>query len=286
MYYTGKGDNGQTSFGQGRLPKGEQIFELVGGIDELNSLLGLVLIHVPLEPVRERLLSIQNDLFTIGADLYYDFGGGEKRVSFREGKAKELESAINEMAKDIPPLTSFVIPGGSEAAAYLHVARAVCRRVEREAVRASSTHNVNPEILRYLNRLSSFFFVAALYCNAKLGVKEKVPRYSRILSAFVVVSAINRFVYFFGEEVIFYFNNSFFHSWQSRYSILYLQCNGKSELGWANGSGQVKPYSDVVIAAYIYLVHKVHLDDPYLNLGIYNIFYAPQDVFLRYQFRI
>ncbi|WP_449461912.1 cob(I)yrinic acid a,c-diamide adenosyltransferase [Tardisphaera miroshnichenkoae] len=178
MYYTGKGDSGLTSFGQGRVPKGEQIFELVGGVDELNSLIGLVALHVPVEPVREMLLSIQNDLFTIGADLYYDFGGGEKKVTFREDKVKELESAIDEMARTLPPLTSFVIPGGSEAAAYLHVARAVCRRVEREAVRAASAHNINPGILRYLNRLSSYFFVAALYCNAKLGIEEKAPKYS------------------------------------------------------------------------------------------------------------
>jgi len=214
MYYTGKGDNGQTSFGHGKLPKGEQIFELVGGIDELNSLVGLVTIHVPLEPVREKLLSIQNDLFTIGADLYYDFGGGEKKVSFREGKVKELESAIDEMTKALPPLASFVIPGGSEAAAYLHVARAVCRRVEREAVRASSAHNINPEILRYLNRLSSYFFVAALYCNAKLGVKEKAPKYSRTLSVLPAVSiAVDRVIYFFREKVVFYFDNDFFHPW-------------------------------------------------------------------------
>lgn len=215
MYYTGKGDNGQTSFGPGKLPKGEQIFELIGGIDELNSVVGLTLIHVPLEPVREKLLSIQNDLFVMGADLYYAFEGGEKKVSFNESKVRELESAIDDMAKALPPLASFVIPGGSEAAAYLHVARAVCRRVEREAVRASSAHGINPEILRYLNRLSSYFFVAALYCNAKLGVKEKSPKYSRSMGIFsIVYIAVNCVINFFGKEVVFYFNNDFFYPWQ------------------------------------------------------------------------
>ncbi len=178
MYYTGKGDNGQTSLGRGRLQKGEQIFELVGGIDELNSWIGLASIHVPLEIVREKLFSIQNDLFTIGAELYYDFSGGEKKVTFKEGKVKELEKVIEEMSKELKPLSSFVVPGGSEASAYLHLLRTVCRRVEREAVRVSSERSINPEILRYLNRLSSYFFVAALYCNAKLGFQERSPTYS------------------------------------------------------------------------------------------------------------
>jgi cob(I)alamin adenosyltransferase len=170
--YTRAGDRGETSLGDGsRVPKLDCRIGAFGAVDELNSLLGLVLAGDLPERYRPWLRPIQNDLFDVGADLSVPFGVAD-RLRVTQAAVDELERLCDELNEGLPELRSFILPGGSETAARLHVARATCRRAERDALAADAEHGINPLVLAYLNRLSDFLFIAARAVNAEAGVAE------------------------------------------------------------------------------------------------------------------
>jgi cob(I)alamin adenosyltransferase len=165
--YTRGGDAGETSLGDGsRVPKTHPLIAAFGTVDELNSLLGLVLAGELPARMREVLVRVQNELFDVGADLCVPPRlDTEDRLRVTDEQVAALEAAIDEANADLPELRSFVLPGGTETAARLHVARTVARRGERESLAAAETEPVNPVALRYLNRLSDLLFVLARSAN-------------------------------------------------------------------------------------------------------------------------
>jgi cob(I)alamin adenosyltransferase len=168
--YTRTGDEGNTSLGDGsRLPKFHIRVTAYGSIDEANSVIGVALLHVTDRDVIQVLRHIQNDLFDVGADLCRPEQPGKDKPVLRitEDQVIWLEKRIDHFNADLEPLTSFVLPGGSPASTYLHLARTVTRRAERDVVRLSADEPVNPAVLRYINRLSDLFFVLGRYLNDK-----------------------------------------------------------------------------------------------------------------------
>jgi cob(I)alamin adenosyltransferase len=166
--YTKSGDQGETGLGDGtRVPKDHPRVTAYGRVDELNAVLGLVLLQ-DLGPEAELLRSIQNDLFDVGADLCVPATEGEppgQRLRVRPEQATRLESAIDRLNANLTSLTSFVLPGGTPAAAWCHFARTVCRAAERDVVTLAAKERVNPQVVIYLNRLSDLLFVLARVCN-------------------------------------------------------------------------------------------------------------------------
>ena len=164
--YTRGGDRGETSLGDGsRVPKLDCRIGAFGTVDELNAALGVVLAEPDLpEPLRGPLERIQNDLFDVGADLSVPFGIAD-RLRVEDAHVERLERLCDDFNADLPMLKSFVLPGGTPAAARLHVARTTCRRAERDALTANDEHGINPRVLAYLNRLSDFLFIAARWAN-------------------------------------------------------------------------------------------------------------------------
>jgi cob(I)alamin adenosyltransferase len=175
--YTRAGDRGETSLGDGsRVPKLDCRIGAFGTVDELNAALGVALAEPTLpEPLRAPLEQIQNDLFDVGADLSVPFGVTD-RLRVDKPHVERLEKLCDEFNADLPMLKSFVLPGGTEAAARLHVARTTCRRAERDALAASEEHELNPLVLAFLNRLSDFLFIAARSANADAGRDEPLWR--------------------------------------------------------------------------------------------------------------
>jgi cob(I)alamin adenosyltransferase len=168
--YTRTGDEGKTSLGDGaRLPKFHARVTAYGSIDEANSAIGVAALHVENHDVLALLRHIQNDLFDVGADLCTpeSAGGGPARLRITDEQVTRLENEIDRFNAELEPLNSFVLPGGSAASAYLHLARTVTRRAERDVVRLSSDEPVNPAALRYVNRLSDLLFVLARFLNDK-----------------------------------------------------------------------------------------------------------------------
>ncbi len=174
--YTRTGDTGETSLGDGsRVPKVDPRIQAFGAVDELNSLVGLALAGGVPPAQREVLVRIQNELFDVGADLSVPFDvPGRLRVE--QASIDRLEADCDRFNAGLEPLKSFVLPGGSEWAARLHVARAVCRRAEREALDASGLAPVNPLAVVYLNRLSDLLFILARAANAAAGADEPLWR--------------------------------------------------------------------------------------------------------------
>tara|TARA_B100000579_G_scaffold392027_1_gene367668 strand:- start:557 stop:1135 length:579 start_codon:yes stop_codon:yes gene_type:complete len=168
--YTKKGDDGKTELGDGkRIVKFSTRVEAYGTVDELNAMIGTITsmnIETKLDSCLER---IQNDLFDLGADLCLpeDTTGHINPEPLRVEKSltERLESEIDNMNKRIDPIRSFVLPGGNEIAAKLHLCRTICRRAERLVVKLMENEKVNKEALKYLNRLSDWFFVAARVSN-------------------------------------------------------------------------------------------------------------------------
>jgi cob(I)alamin adenosyltransferase len=168
--YTRTGDEGKTSLGDGsRLPKFHLRVTAYGAIDEANSAIGVAVLHVPDAEVLQVLRHIQNDLFDVGADLCRPEKSRAASPSLRvtEEQVTWLENQIDRFNPDLVPLDSFVLPGGNPAAAYLHQARTVTRRAERDVVRLSADEPVNPAVLHYMNRLSDLLFVLARFLNGK-----------------------------------------------------------------------------------------------------------------------
>ncbi len=158
--YTRLGDGGETHLGDmSRVAKTHPRIEAYGTVDELNSHLGVVLTLADL-PAAQRpwLERIQNDLFDVGADIAAPEDPGRERLRVLPAQTEWLEQRCDEANAALEPLRSFVLPGGTPAAAHLHVARTVCRRAERRALAVS---NLNPEVIRYLNRLSDLLFILA-----------------------------------------------------------------------------------------------------------------------------
>jgi|SRR5579862_467695 cob(I)alamin adenosyltransferase len=161
--YTRGGDRGQTSLGDGsRVSKLDPLLRAYGAVDELNSFIGWAQVEVQ----DERLARIQNELFDLGADLARPFVEDDGRLRIGDDAVSRLEGDCDDVNADLPELRSFVLPGGSEAAARLHIARAVCRRVEREVLAAAEERRLNPLALVYLNRLSDLLFILSRAANA------------------------------------------------------------------------------------------------------------------------
>jgi cob(I)alamin adenosyltransferase len=176
--YTRAGDAGETSLGDGtRVPKTDVRIEAYGTVDELNAVLGLVLAGGVEPELRAALERVQNELFDLGADLAVPVDD-DRRERLRVGPAqvKALEALCDRANEELEPLRSFVLPGGTETAARLHLARTVCRRAERLAVALDAEHGVNPEARAYLNRLSDLLFILARAANVAAGMPEPLWR--------------------------------------------------------------------------------------------------------------
>jgi cob(I)alamin adenosyltransferase len=166
--YTRGGDRGETSLGDGsRVSKLDPRVVAYGAVDELNSLVGLALALDGLDAdIGGALDGVQNDLFDVGADLCVPYADGGERLRVTQAQIDELERRCDVHNERLPQLKSFVLPGGSELAARLHVARAVCRRAELTALAAAEATAIDPLVPVYLNRLSDLLFILAREANA------------------------------------------------------------------------------------------------------------------------
>ena len=170
--YTRTGDDGTTALGNGeRRPKFDLRIAAYGTIDELNAAIGMARLHTAnAADIDGMLARIQNDLFDLGADLCSPDKGkgpGGARLTVVDAQVSRLEAEIDALNADLAPLRSFVLPGGTPAAAALHLARTICRRAERLIVELAQTpdETVSDAVLKYVNRLSDFLFVASRYAN-------------------------------------------------------------------------------------------------------------------------
>lgn len=174
--YTRGGDRGETSLGDGsRRVKHDLRVEAYGTVDETNAILGLVRLHTTSandKDIDHLLSNIQNDLFDLGADLCRPEGDEAKNpekaasaLRISAAQVEALEVACDFYNENLADLTSFILPGGSPAGAHLHMARTVTRRAERLCVALAESETVNPEAIKYLNRLSDLFFVLSRHCN-------------------------------------------------------------------------------------------------------------------------
>jgi cob(I)alamin adenosyltransferase len=169
--YTRTGDAGETSlFGGSRVAKNDARIEAYGTVDELNSFLGLARASWPSAPIDAELDGVQADLFDVGAHLASP--GTSRFPGVEDARIEALERAIDAMTGELPPLTTFILPGGSLAAAHLHVARTICRRAERLVVALHDDTLATQSTIRYLNRLSDYLFTAARFANHRLGTPD------------------------------------------------------------------------------------------------------------------
>ena len=173
--YTRTGDSGETAlFAGGRVSKGHVRLHAYGTVDELNAILGLVLAAKLDETLGEAILRVQSELFAVGADLATPLGAKtEWTVRVTSAMTEQLEEEIDAWEASLPPLKNFVLPGGALAGAFLQQARTVCRRGERWVVMLNEREPVSPEVMRYVNRLSDWLFVAARMANFQVGQAEK-----------------------------------------------------------------------------------------------------------------
>ncbi len=176
--YTRTGDTGETGlFGGQRVRKDDLRIAACGSVDELNSVLGIVRSFGPTDDLDTLLITIQNDLFATGADLATPFGAGETHGSatvkrLTPDRTSTLEPEIDRLEGELTPLSQFILPGGSIVASYLHFARTVCRRAERQCVALASVQPINPEVGCYINRLSDLLFVMARVTNKRSGLSD------------------------------------------------------------------------------------------------------------------
>jgi cob(I)alamin adenosyltransferase len=166
--YTRTGDDGSTGLGDGtRVPKDSPRVEAYGTVDELNSAFGVALTTTLPAEVRDALAQIQHELFDLGGELCIP-----GRAAMTERHVARLEQLLDTFNAALAPLKEFVLPGGSQPAALLHLARTICRRAERHVVALARAESVNPYVLKYLNRLSDLLFVAARYVNSVNATQE------------------------------------------------------------------------------------------------------------------
>lgn len=174
--YTRTGDSGITGLlGPERLSKDDPRVEAMGTVDELNAVLGLVLAAQKHKPIRDALLKVQDDLFTVGAELAMTRPGDAQVPQVTAEYVERLETAIE--ALEAGTVKAFLLPRGSEALARLHWGRTVARRAERRVVTLARKEPVNPELLRYMNRLSSLLYQMALWVQTKEERKKEHPTY-------------------------------------------------------------------------------------------------------------
>lgn len=167
--YTKTGDKGTTAlFGGKRVLKCEELVDVYGSIDELNSWIGRISAEIQASDVQSFLSSIQEDLFAIGSHM----AGWKMSLADLPKRVKEMEARIDVLDDTLPKLTNFILPGGTILASNIHLARAVCRRVERQTVALAQKEEVDPKILIYLNRLSDLFFMLARFINREAGIVE------------------------------------------------------------------------------------------------------------------
>jgi len=166
------GDGGETSLGDGsRLPKDAPRIDALGAVDEANAAIGLLRLHTANQAeVDATLGAIQNDLFDLGADLAVPGTEGD-RLRLDDAAVRRLEANAAALNADLPALTSFILPGGTPAGAHAHMARAITRRAERAVVRLGHEEALNPNLIRYLNRLSDYLFILARTLNAAAGAE-------------------------------------------------------------------------------------------------------------------
>jgi cob(I)alamin adenosyltransferase len=176
--YTRGGDKGETGlYGAKRVPKDSLRVKAYGNVDELNSFIGVAVSASGDGDISRELRWVQGRLFVAGADLASErpSGAGADRIPrVRKEDTLRLEAMVDSMQEKLPRLTSFILPGGVPLSANLHAARSVCRRAERSVVALSKKEDVNPELLPFLNRLSTYLFNAARYSNQLAGVKDEV----------------------------------------------------------------------------------------------------------------
>jgi cob(I)alamin adenosyltransferase len=176
--YTKTGDGGETSLvGGKRVSKASLRVEAYGDVDELNSVIGLARAYLKDTEVDEALSLIQNDLFTLGADLASPADIQVPRIT--DEFIATLEDLSDRFLEELEPLKEFILPGGAEAGAALHMARTVARRSERKVVALSSEEGINPPVIVYLNRLSDLLFILARLINKRTGVPEKMTDFSK-----------------------------------------------------------------------------------------------------------
>lgn len=177
--YTKTGDKGMTSlFGGKRVLKSEKLVDVYGSIDELNSWMGLIASETTHEHTRELLYKIQSDLLTIGGNL----AGWKSDLAILSTRVTEMEVEIDVMEKEVSELTNFILPGGTPLASKIHIARSICRRVERQVVAlfsrqpsvVSHQQEEKDAIIQYLNRLSDLCFMLARFINRQAGVEDVV----------------------------------------------------------------------------------------------------------------
>ena len=180
--YTRTGDKGQTRLvGGQRVPKDDARIEAYGTVDELNSVLGIVRVELARSPAGDdartwldaRLADVQHDLFNVGSDLATrsaDRWEGMRLVA--DADVLRLETEIDRMNEILPPLEDFILPGGGPVGAFLHQGRTVCRRAERRAITLTGVEDANPDVIRFLNRLSDWLFVAGRWVGKTMGEPE------------------------------------------------------------------------------------------------------------------
>lgn len=179
--YTRTGDTGTTSlFGGKRVLKCEELVDVYGSMDELNSWVGLIVSETTHDHLRKLFDDIQSDLFAIGGSL----AGWKTELSMLETRVTQMEVEIDVMEKELPELTNFILPGGTQTASHVHIARSITRRVERQVVALAQKQKVDTFIIKYLNRLSDLFFVLARFINKHAKVTEVtwigIPRQEKV----------------------------------------------------------------------------------------------------------
>jgi len=180
--YTKTGDNGTTGLiGGKRVAKDSPRIEACGSLDELNAGIGIVRSQTLPDNVDRVLRLVQEILFMIGTELASSGESGRGGPKLGDEEVRTLENEIDTMEGSLAPLKRFILPGGNSAGAHLHLVRALARRTERKCVSLARTENLNPQILRYLNRLSDLFFVLARYVNRQQSVPEEHPAFGETL---------------------------------------------------------------------------------------------------------
>jgi cob(I)alamin adenosyltransferase len=172
--YTKTGDTGETGLlGGKRVSKGGLEIQLIGEVDELNAALGVAILFITEEKLKLFLQDIQRDLFKVGAELAaLQTTMLERLEKVSNVRVEEMEKLIDKFWGELPELKNFILPSGNAAGAHLHLARVICRRVERELVVFGQAISLRPELYIYLNRLSDFLFASARYVNFKAGEEE------------------------------------------------------------------------------------------------------------------
>jgi cob(I)alamin adenosyltransferase len=173
--YTRRGDKGETSlFGPTRVPKDDPRVEAYGTIDELNSALGVVAAFSRDRSVSSKVREVQRMLFVAGADAASEFKGAQKVPRITDADTSKIEQMTDELLSKLPTLSNFILPGGSQTGATIQLARSICRRAERRIIAASRSYQMNPELIPFFNRLSSYLFNLSRWANQRAGRKEDV----------------------------------------------------------------------------------------------------------------